>query len=400
MRPTQIQLFINVGIDPLAHIRIQGIERLSAHTDSFGFSGLKENLVLNVEQILVNSWGEVSTRRYDGEQALIRCLHDYLQMIPPASNVSLPKLEVRCFCPTRAKAIAMRVEELFRDIAACYYSGTRPVNSRYILEIQRQFYVLQFENNHPEIKLVGDYALLLKYLDQPQSSYSPIVLDRHCLNNSLLEKIIQMAQPDQIQVFYQRREDSADIYILDERASLFSYSTPFYDEQSLLSPLDQFIQSTLFRRSSESDDFNNQNINEFNIDAFNLSDFEVEYYEIIESINSVQLTRRDIISEISGSNFFNIQAIADQDFNGKLIFNIYCDQQAFTGLELGKNLFSSVAQYVLGRRNSNERYPCYITDMDLSRGGNGYIASTTQTVHYLQQKHSLELALNSALKNI
>ncbi len=55
MRPTQLQLFINVGVDPLSMMRSQGIERLSSHTDSLGYSGLRENLVLNVEQLLVTA---------------------------------------------------------------------------------------------------------------------------------------------------------------------------------------------------------------------------------------------------------------------------------------------------------------------------------------------------------
>ncbi len=70
-----------------------------------------------------------------------QCLRDYLQLVPPQQQPGLPTLDIRCFCPTRANAIATRVEQLFQDIAACYYSGTRPVATRYVLEMQREFYV-------------------------------------------------------------------------------------------------------------------------------------------------------------------------------------------------------------------------------------------------------------------
>ncbi|ARN74148.1 class I adenylate cyclase [Oceanicoccus sagamiensis] len=397
MRPTQIKLFINVGVDPLGHFRTQGIERLSSQTDSLGYSALRENLVLNVEQILVNSWGEVSTRRYDGDLALIRCLKDYLLMLPPGNNGTLPKLDIRCFCPTRSNAITMRVEELFRDIAACYYSGTRPANTRYILEIQKEYYVLQFIDNRPVIERVGGYANLLSHLGKLQAQYSPIVLDRYCLNHSVLEAIIQQAQPEQIQVFYQQRDTVADIYVMDERGSLHCFTAPFRDEHSLLSPLDQFIQSTLFRRSSESQGTGNDG---FNFANFDLSHFELEYYQIIEAANAVQLTRRHLVNEISGGNFFNVQAIGDKDFNGRLLFNIYCDQQEFTELELGKDLFNTAARFILGRRNSHERYPCYITDLDLSRCGDEASGKNHQTVYFLQHKRRLERELNSALQNL
>ncbi|MEH6911843.1 MAG: class I adenylate cyclase [Oceanicoccus sp.] len=392
MRPMQIQLFINVGLDPLAHIRTLGIERLSAQTDSFGYSGLRENLVLNVEQVLVNSWGEVSSRRYDGEHALIRCLSDYLQMLPPGTSGALPQLDIRCFCPTRASAIKLRVEELFRDIAACYYSGTRPANTRYILEIQREYYVLQFSENHPTIDRAGDFDELLTYLSKPQKSYSPIVLDRYCLSNSPLEAITQLSQPGQIHIFYRCNESSADIYILDEKGSLLNYTTPFYDAHTLLAPLDQFIQSTLFRRASENHDFDGNSPNAFDID-----DFAVEYYEIIETANTVQLARRNAIKEIHVGNFFNVQAIVDQDMNGNSLCSIYCDQQEFNELEFGDELFNTTAKFILSRRNSEQRYPCYITDLDLSRARTEHSTDTTQTIHYLQTKQKLELALNDSL---
>lgn len=395
MRPTQLQLFINVGVDPLAHIRSQGVERLSNHTDSLGYSGLRENLVLNVEQILVNSWGELSSRRYDGENALIRCLRDYLQMLPPKKNVALPQLDIRCFCPTRATAISMRVEELFRDIAACYYSGTRPENSRYIIEIQREYYVLQFSDDRPAFNRVGNYAGLLKHLSQVQAHYSPIVLDRYCLPDSLLEAISHSAQADQIQVFYQRHEAAAAIYILDEMGSLYAFKTPFYDEHTLLAPLDQFMQSTLFRRSSEARDFVSEIPNEFD-----LRTRELEYYEIIETSKSVQLTRRNIIGELRGANFFNVQALGDRDVNGRILFTIYCDQQEFTELELGKELFNTAARFILSRRQSKQRYPCYITDLDLSRCVDERAGSSIQTIHYLKYKQKLEQALNDALQQV
>ncbi|HCW94360.1 MAG TPA: hypothetical protein DHU88_00780, partial [Pseudomonas sp.] len=74
---------------------------------------------------------------------------------------------------------------------------------------------------------------------------------------------------------------------------------------------------------------------------------------------------------------------------------LYCNHQEFSGLEYGARLFTAVAEYILSQRRNRERYPCYITDLDLSglRGrGQG------QTVHYLRYKARLEAALNQALQ--
>jgi adenylate cyclase class 1 len=392
-RPLALQLFINVGIDPMAGPRARGVERLSSHTDSLGYSGLRENLVLGVDQVLQNSWGEVSTRSYGGPFALIQCLRDYLQMLPPERHPGLPQLDIRCFCPTRAAAIAARVEELFQDIAACYYSGTRPPATRYLLEMQREFYLVQFNDATPSVQRAPNLGALLELLGRVQRGYSPIVLDRHCLQGSALAAITRTARAERIQVFFERHGESADIYVVDELGSLYSFTTPFRDEHTLLAPLDQFIQSTLFRQRSERADFAG-GTHDVLLDE--QSQREIDYFELVAEGTGRHAERR--ARRGSSSLFFNVQAIADQDGNGNLSFTIYCDQQEFAELELGDALYDTAARYILSRRRAQERYPCYLTDIDLSRcisDGGGI-----QTVHYLRYKQRLEKALNEALDRI
>ena len=392
-RPVTMQLFINVGIDPLANIRTRGLERLSSQTDSLVFSGLRENLVLAVEQVVVNSWGEVSTRSYRGPFALLQCLRDYLQLLPPQQHPGLPTLDIRCFCPTRAAAIAARVEQLFQDIAGCYYSGTRPASTRYVLEMQREFYLLQWQDSQPSVQRAPNYPALIELLGRVQRSYSPIVLDRNCLANSVLAAISQTARAERVQIFYKRRGDVADIFVLDEMGSLYTFNTPFRDERSLLKPLHAFMLSTLFRQHSETSQFNGA------MQDPTLSGGEpdaIDYYEIVSELTPAHVERRTP-SPIDTNHSFNVQAIGDHDFDGKLIFNIYCDQQEFTELELGEKLYDTVARYIVSCRSSGETYPCYITDIDLSRVGE---SGNTQTVHYLRYKQRLEHALNEALGRI
>jgi len=393
-RPTAMQLFINVGIDPLANIRARGLERLTSQTDSLVYSGLRENLVMAVEQIIINSWGEVSTRSYRGPFALLQCLRDYLQLLPPQQHPGLPALDIRCFCPTRALAIATRVEQLFQDIAACYYSGIRPASTRYILEMQREFYLLQWQDAQPSLQRAPNYSALLELLGRVQRSYSPIVLDRNCLPNSVLATISQSARAERVQIFYKRRDATADIFVVDEMGSLYSFNTPFRDEHSLLKPLHQFMQSTLFRQRSETQQF----VGSAPDILFDNSEHNaIEYYEIVSELAPAHVERRTP-SPTDSSYSFNVQAIADYDFNGNLIFNIYCDQQEFTELELGDAIYDTAARYIFSRRSSREPYPCYITDIDLSRCISD--AGSTQTVHYLRYKQRLERALNEALNRI
>ncbi|MDX9874569.1 MAG: class I adenylate cyclase [Spongiibacteraceae bacterium] len=390
-RPVVVKLFINVGVDPLAEMRSRGLERLSSQTDSLGYSGLRENLVLAVDQITVTSWGEVSTRSYVGPFALIQCLRDYLAALPPERHPGLPQLQIHCHCPTRASAIAARVRQLFDEIIACYYSGQRPPSTRYVLEIQREFYVLQWLDGQPTVQRATSQKALLEQLGRLQRQYSPIVLDRYCLPDSALAAIVQQARAGAIQIFYQRRDLTAEVSVLDEMGSLYRFTTPFRDEQTLLQPLNQFIQSTLFRRRSESADFAG-GTHEVVLQE---SDREIEYYELVTQNGRTHAEARALAP--TASNFFNVQAIADYDHQGQLIFTIYCDQTEFAELELGEALYDTVARSILARRHSRERYPCYLTDIDLSRRVS---EPTIQTAHYLRYKQRLEQALNEALQRV
>ncbi len=78
--------------------------------------------------------------------------------------------------------------------------------------------------------------------------------------------------------------------------------------------------------------------------------------------------------------------------------NVYCEQQEFTELELGASLYDTVARYILSQRSDKERYPCYITDIDLTRCVTD--VNGPQTVHYLRYKQRLERALNEALARV
>lgn len=54
-----------------------------------------------------------------------------------------------------------------------------------------------------------------------------------------------------------------------------------------------------------------------------------------------------------------------------------------------------MARHILAQRREGERYPCYITDLDLSGSAT---SAAAQTLHHLHCKTELESALNRALQ--
>jgi adenylate cyclase class 1 len=391
---THCALFINIAADPMAAMKEQGLQRLSDHTDSLGFSGLRDNLVMNIERVTVNSWNEVHTSRYEGENAIAQCLQDYLAATPPGGNDALPKLSVYCYCQSRASAITRRIEQLFQDFTACFYSGTRPPESRFIIEIGTAYQLIQVQNDKPVGYLANDLQSLQRCLARPQPGYSPIVPDRFALKDSILPLIAEAGRADSIQVFVQPNLNGAYLFILDENDSLFFSNSQHADQQALLKATHQFLNSVQYRQQLEQSQASNTIGGEANIPE--TEGGEINYFLVEQQTGSrhpsLQLIQVDNLA--SGANFFNVQAIAQPGTGREPGFNVYCDQQEFSQLALGNDFYSSIANYLVSRRPSGGTYPCYITDLDLS----GLEAGPQTTAHYLHHKHQLERKLNAAIQ--
>lgn len=389
--PLHTMLFVNVGVDPMAALSARGMHKLSDRNDSLGYSSLRDNLVATLDQISINSWHELSVYRYELGDTLIQCLKNYLASLVEVGDRALPKLDVRCFCPNRAMAIARRVETLFSDVVKAFFSdrGLRPV--RYVIEMDCRLFVIQFFNQQPRFTGYDSLEQLLTSLEQPQTSYTPVVLDAHALlEQPLLRQVFEKSKPDTIQVFFYSHGNEADLYIVDEYGSLFSYTTPFHSNQSLILPLYRFLTSVLERRQMH-----------HSLDQVAL-DLSLEFYELLPGKTAHQFSveqRTPVPAAVA--LFVNIQAIAHQDNRGGLEFDVYCDQQEFSALEYGDQLVPAVAHYIHAQRKSGGDYPCYITDLGLPHDLDQHdYQSDLQTVQYLHYKQALEAELNRALQQI
>lgn len=383
--PMHISLYVNAGLDPMRPMTQKGIHRLSDKSDALSYSAFHTNLALTVDQILCNSWGEIICNHFSGENALIDCLVNYMRQIPPDGSIALPRLDVRCYCPSRASSIANRVEELFRDIIACYYSGTRSMLTRYILEIEQYTYLLQFRRNTPFVRGMRSHKELMDALAEAQTGYSRIVLDRNALEKHPLRVITKLGAPGRVQVFYLRQDNSTDIYVQDENGSLFYTNKQHADEETLLNPVRLFLQNIQYRRAA----LNRQDM---------LAQQKIAYYEIkAGSRGEFSTERKPALETVEAKAWHQVQAIAQAGTFGGVNYTVYCDDREFSQLEYGEALFAAVAGHIASLRRHKENYPIYITDLDLSQLALAGTANL-QTVQYLQHKEKLETAINQALK--
>lgn len=380
--PSEVLILVNVGVDPLKHHRDLNILMTTERTDSLSYAGVRENLVLTLDQVTLNSWNEVLVSRYDGAHALLDCLRDYLNNLP--SGPQQPRLRVRCFCHNRAPFIAQRVEEVLDTAQNLLLSN---LNHRYLIQVQQHYHVLELVPGRVNHVALASLPVLLDYLNQDLARYSPLQLDPMALADHDLALILPMGQPDCIQVFYRINDAHAELYVLDEFNALWQQRQPYHDEQSLLVPLQRFLQSILYRRDAL-----------LPMDpAQPVAALETLYYQLLPSgtNRARRVEPRPAPQTPVNKPFYDVQAIVGKAVPGQGQVTLYCNQREFSELEHGDQLFAMVAQEIVGQRREAQHYRCYITDLDLSGLlGDGQSSSNL----YLRYKADLERALNKALE--
>ncbi|WP_304639233.1 class I adenylate cyclase [Pseudomonas sp.] len=378
--PCQVLLLINVGLDPLPAASLRNMHLISSHTDALGYSGLRDNLVLSIDQIILNSWNEILVNRFEGEESCIQALCDFLSK--GQEHRRLPELQVRCYCPNRSNPIAERVAQLFQFAAANLLTEPAP---RLLLQLQNSFRILERGERGIEVVELADTDRLIHHLGTGSAHYRPLVLDTFALQGHDLALILSHCEPDCIQIFYRLLPgQQAEVSLLDERGALWRRRQGYRDERALLAPLLRFLQSINLRKHVGMSLENS------------LGQSRVLLYQILPASDGQpqRLQPQPLPQEDTQADYFPVQAIAEPAPAQKLRVTIYCADREFSQLDHGGDLFREVARHILERRQSQEVYPCYITDLDLSAIDP---AGTMQTVQYLRYRQRLEDALNSAL---
>jgi adenylate cyclase class 1 len=176
--------------------------------------------------------------------------------------------------------------------------------------------------------------------------------------------------------------------VLDELNVLWQQRLPYHDEQSLLVPLQRFLQSIQYRRDALQP-----------MDVTQPQSLDILYYQLLPSgpVRARRVESRPAPQTPVNKPFYDVQAIVGKAAPGQVQVTLYCNQREFSELEHGERLFSVVARKIVEQRRETERYRCYITDLDLSGLlGDGQSSS----ILYLRYKADLERALNEALEQV
>ncbi len=384
-------LLINLARDPMGHLTRQGKQLVSERIDPLSFGSAGESLAVTFDQIVVTSWHEVLTFRFTGETGLMDCITDYLAWHPVSGSTIPAAITCSSFSSTRGPFIARRVEEVFNHVIRSFYQEEWKETARYVVRIGQHFYVMQVENDVPRAERLDSPGALMQHLARPQEHFSPVHLDSWVLNETPLPQLYKINRPGAVQLFYQVQGGRAQIYVLDEKGSLFTQKVAFHDGLTLLTQFQRFLESVHYRRDGLMEKTGHAT-----------SECVVEYYQISrDSLGDYHLDEQNINPYRQSRSYFGIQVLGDLLENNRTVFTMYCGDREFSTLEHGDKLFEEVAYHVVQQRASGAAYPIYITDIDLSRNLLGSDASGgLQTVHFLNYKKRIEQRLNEVMARL
>jgi len=380
-------VYINTGHVPQTSSKDNGHHVSSIRDNILSYGGHHSNLTYSFDLLISTTWEELLTFRFDGPDALLQCICEYMRWSPLGEPSGPPKLNAFSYSSSYSSSITRRIEEVVQNIISEFYGAPLRKNTRYLIEIEDAYYMLFNEEGYLQYKHIGSSVYLLRSLAMPNNVYSPVTFDYRTHSDKIIQKSFTLNKPDTIQLFYSTNNNMADIYIIDENASLFFQTIPFHDSNALMNHFNLFFEATINRRVFLMLDI------QTNIENLKIEFFKIKY----DKTKDVQIKKINNEIKNTGNGFFNIQVIGSTDDKYNSL-SIFCGDIEFSYIEHGNELFNVVASYVIEQRASGQKYPIYITDIDISRGLMGQVESEQlQTIHYLNYKKQIEGKLNQAI---
>jgi adenylate cyclase class 1 len=384
----QVIFALNVAVDPMQELSSRGLAKISDKTDALGYADEKTNLVMQVDLLLLNSWNEVLVQHFETGDTLIQALKSWLAGLAAGQQwgESLPDSQICCFCATRAPYIAERVRLLLAELVNAFFVQPAVSTSRYILQIDERFFVLQFVNGQPRFAGMDSAEALIEFLGQPQPYFSGLIVDSFALAGHPLVVMARELRPGALQVFYRTFGLELEIFLSDERGSISYLLVECEHPEEYLAAFVRFLQAILDRKQMHDVLADDEE-----------AVIEIEFYRLRQTLRGL-VADADVIVDPIPSEVPEIQVIGEHVEDDVLTYRLFLDQQEIIWKTSEEALMTEVAVALRQRFRAGTRPRAYITDLSLPGGwqddkGFGH----RQTLHYLRYRRDIEAALQRSI---
>ncbi|MEZ0199815.1 adenylate cyclase, partial [Pseudomonas qingdaonensis] len=116
--------------------------------------------------------------------------------------------------------------------------------------------------------------------------------------------------------------------------------------------LQRFLRSVVMRRDAR-----------LPLDSLRPASLDIHFAQLLPTGPGKARSIEPRLAPAEGSDqpYYEVQAIIQAGVAGVAHVTLYCDQQEFSELEHGEQLYAVVARQIIGQRRGTAQYRCYIT---------------------------------------
>lgn len=344
--PVAIQLFINVARDPMEQLSRIGLQKISDQNDPLSFSAAKEVLIQQLELLTINSWGEHEVQKFsdapvsrkDSKPALLEALLKVTCCLKDRKH--RPLIEVHCFNGNRAPAIRHRMISLLQNLL----KHMRRSTGAYLFRMGARICYLSQKNNKYQYQLLESENAIWPLLEQADHGLPG--LDPALQLESPLEAILANAHPNSWQLFYTRNNDRLTFFLVDQQGAILREEVNTKEVGYWMLPALRMLNGLKQHWAEEEAHPVNQ----------------IELMELIpDDDNGWHYEERSIPESSKSPANIELRAVIDHEGQATL----YCNQEEFSRWQYGDKLYLEVARHVQSLRGSKDKYPCYLSGIQL-----------------------------------
>ena len=384
----KVLLIINFGQTPL-NGRFNHQVLTTNHNDAFKFGGQKINLIQSATIIYVTSWEEVYVKNFKGPLALHESFLGIAQLVHTNQSAKIPQLDVFAACRNYALAINNTGARYSRDFLKFLKTNRDNHNLRYISQVGNTFCSTVVKHGKASLIEHPSYHGLLKSLGEPNNEDYPVIaFDLSADTCHALTTIYQYSQQGEITFFILQHENKADIYIIDEKGSLFVQRRPSIKLQLTVNQFGQFFKNILEGRHHN----DAPSVVPTSLAKLSWNQLTTDRSKNFE-VNPLQLAENSFDTEVP------VKVFVDATANDSQVINIIVNEMEFSAARLGDNLFREIASSIVAKRQGNETYPIFINNLEFSEQYQAtHDITALQTIHLLNFKKRIEYRLTRAIE--
>ena len=383
-RPPQVvwaQMVANASHDRAPLTAHESPRVLGERMDPFQSGSRRANVVHTLDLVLQTTWGEIFAVHCAGLDSVPRAFCELLGRVgPAAANALQPGFH--CAEPDYGPAVVQRLQALWQTLVGLQATATVDVPVVHVLKLGELHATATLDGATAQARAHGSLADLMKFLGEPVASGArQVVFDSLCLGDSPLSCVFAGHQPGEVRVYAWPRRDRIEVFVLDGSGCLLHYLHPEKDATTLFSQLDQFFELARRRMAVAGAEIAGNVV-------FGLLQGTGDGY-VVQPIPTPARSIR---------TFLPLRLHVDAAEPGKTRIDAYLDEMEFSSAEYGNGVFSAVAAAVLAKRASGERYPVFITDLELSaRLLKARALEPRHLFELLRQKLRIEKQLSDAI---